>query len=252
MHRRQALKVLAGLALCPLCAPKGFAADAHWSYEGTADGPARWGELDPANRVCSAGVQQSPIDIGETVKAQLPPLKLTWARTPDTIVNNGHTIQLNMGEGSTLSVGGGAGYRLVQFHFHRPSEHTINGASFPMEAHFVHQNAAGSLAVVGVLMTGGRPNKTFNNLVLSMPNRAGPPVKADPKIDPNALLPSKRSYYRYSGSLTTPPCSETVDWYLLTEPVQVADADINSFATLYKMNARPAQKPNRRFVLRSP
>ena len=251
MHRRQTFRVIAGLALCPLCMRRGYAAETDWSYQGTSDGPAKWGDLDPANRACSAGVQQSPIDIGETIKAQLPPLKMAWARSAETIVNTGRTIQFNMGEGSVLSAGSGGSYRLQQFHFHRPSEHTVNGASFPMEAHFVHRNAAGAFAAVGVLMTGGRPNKTFTTIVLTMPNRAGPPVKADPKIDPNALLPAKRGYYRYSGSLTTPPCSETVDWFLLAEPIQVADADIASFATLYKMNARPAQKPNRRFVLRS-
>jgi carbonic anhydrase len=251
MHRRQALKMFAGLALCPMCAPQGLAADAHWSYEGTADGPAKWGDLDAAYRVCSTGTQQSPIDIGETIKAQLAPLRMTWAKTAETIVNNGHTIQLNMGDSSVLALGGGGNYRLLQFHFHRPSEHTINGASFPMEAHFLHQNAAGAFAAVAVLMTGGRPNKTFNTIVLTMPNREGPPVKADPKIDPNALLPAKRSYYRYEGSLTTPSCGETVDWLVLTEPIQVAEADINSFANLYKLNARPVQKTNRRFVLRS-
>ena len=251
MHRRHTFRVIVGLALCPLCMRGGSAAETDWSYQGTNDGPAKWGDLDSANRACSAGVQQSPIDIGETIKAQLPPLKMAWARSAETIVNTGRTIQFNMGEGSVLSAGSGGSYRLQQFHFHRPSEHTVNGASFPMEAHFVHRNAAGAFAAVGVLMTGGRPNKTFTTIVLTMPNRAGPPVKADPKIDPNALLPAKRGYYRYSGSLTTPPCSETVDWFLLAEPIQVADADIASFATLYKMNARPAQKPNRRFVLRS-
>ena len=250
MDRRRALKVLAGLALCPLCAPRGFAADAQWSYEG-AGGPAKWGELDAANRACSAGTQQSPIDIGDTIRAQLAPLRMSWARSADTIVNDGHTIQLNMGEASVLAIGGGGNYRLVQFHFHRPSEHTINGASFPMEVHFVHRNAAGALAVVGVLMTTGKVNKAFTTIVLTMPNRAGAPAKADPKIDPNAFLPAKRGYYRYSGSLTTPPCSETVDWLLLTDPIQVAEADINSFARLYPMNARPAQKLDRRFVLRS-
>ena len=162
MHRREALKLFAGLALCPLCAPKGFAADAHWSYEG-AEGPAKWGELDPANKACSVGVQQSPINIGETIKAQLPPLKMTWAKTAESIVNNGHTIQVNMGESSTIAVGGGGNFRLVQFHFHRPSEHTVNGASFPMEVHFVHANAAGNLAVVGVLMTTGRVNKVLQH-----------------------------------------------------------------------------------------
>lgn len=252
MDRRRALTLFAGLALCPFCAPRGFAADAKWGYQG-ADGPAKWGDLDPAYRACSVGTQQSPINIGDnTIRAQLAPLKITWAKTADTIVNTGHGIQLNMGDSSTLSVGGGGNYRLVQFHFHRPSEHTINGASLPMEAHFVHENASGAAAVVGVLITTGKTNKAFTTIVLTMPNRAGPPVKADPKIDPNAFLPAKRSYYRYAGSLTTPGCSETVDWLLLTDPIQVAEADIASFARLYPMNARPVQKLDRRFVLRSP
>lgn len=248
MHRRQALKLFTGLALCPLCASTGFAAE--WGYEGE-HGPDKWSDLDPANKACSLGTQQSPINIGETIKAQLPPLKITWAKAVDTIENNGHTIQLNAGDASILQVGSGGNFRLVQFHFHRPSEHTVNGASFPMEVHFVHANAAGNLTVIGVLMTAGKLNKVFNTIVLTMPNRAGPGVKADKTIDPNALLPGKRSYYRYEGSLTTPPCGETVDWLVLTEPIQVAEADINTFARLYPKNARPVQKENRRFVLRS-
>jgi carbonic anhydrase len=250
MDRRQALKAFAGLALCPLCAPAGFAAEGvHWSYEG-AHGPEQWGELDAANRVCSAGGQQSPVDIGGTFRGQLPPLKIAWSRQADTIVNNGHTIQLNVADGSKLALGE-AQYDLVQFHFHHPSEHLIAGKSFPMEAHFVHRNASGGLAVVGVLMTAGPANAAFNKLVATMPAEEGKPVKADPGIDPNRLLPAQLSYYRYEGSLTTPPCSETVDWLLLTEPVAVADADIASFAKLFAHNARPAQKANRRFVLRS-
>jgi carbonic anhydrase len=250
MRRREALKLFAGLALCPLCAPGGFAADAKWSYEG-AEGPAKWGELDPAHKACSIGGQQSPVNIGETVKAQLAPLKIAWGKIAESVANNGHTIQVNMPEGSTMSAGGSS-FRLLQFHFHRPSEHTINGANFPMEVHFVHANPAGNLAKIGVLMTTGRTNKAFNNIVLTMPNRAGSQVKADAGIDPNAFLPPKRSYYRYSGSLTTPPCAETVDWFVLTDPIHVAEADINSFARLYPMNARPVQGDNRRFVLRSP
>jgi carbonic anhydrase len=249
MHRRQALKWFAGLALCPLCAPRALAADAHWSYEG-AGGPDKWAEIDPASRVCSTGSQQSPLDLGDAVKAQLPPLKIFWDKRAETIVNNGHTIQVDIGDSSILSLGT-TNYRLLQFHFHRPSEHLIGGKSFAMEAHFVHANVANTLAVIGVLMTGGKANAVFNKLVSTMPDKEGPPVNADPAIDPNALLPAKRDYIRYSGSLTTPPCSETVDWLVLTDPIQVADADIARFAKLYPMNARPVQKLNRRFVLRS-
>jgi carbonic anhydrase len=251
MHRRRALKLFAGFALCPLCAPRGLTAEGHaWSYEGNA-GPAKWGDLDAANRACSVGGQQSPIDVGEAVKAQLPPLRATWAKGADTIVNNGHTIQVNIEDASVLAIGDGGNFRLVQFHFHHPSEHLIGGKRFAMEVHFVHANAANSLAVIGVMMTPGRANAVFNKIVSTMPESEGPPVKADGAINPNGLLPATRNYYRYEGSLTTPPCSETVDWLLLTEPIQVAEADIARFGKLFAMNARPVQKINRRFVLRS-
>jgi carbonic anhydrase len=143
------------------------------------------------------------------------------------------------------------GETIAWYNFHHPSEHLIAGKSFPMEVHFVHANAANPLAVVGVMMTPGRANAVFSKIVSTMPESEGPPAKADGAINPNGLLPATRSYFRYEGSLTTPPCSETVDWLLLTEPIQVAEADIARFGKLFAMNARPVQKINRRFVLRS-
>lgn len=247
MDRRNLLKALAGFALCPICAPRSFAAE--WSYEG-AHGPDKWGEINAASRVCSTGHQQSPIDISATTKADLPELSIAWSNTADTIVNNGHTIQVDFGEGSMLKAGNQA-YKLVQFHFHRPSEHKIAGKVFPMEVHFVHQAPSGALGVVGIMMVAGRANPTFGRVVATMPQEAGPPVKAEAAIDPNGLLPAKLGYFRYAGSLTTPPCSETVDWMVLTDPVQVAETDIAAFAKLYPMNARPVQKLFRRFLLTS-
>jgi carbonic anhydrase len=184
MNRRHALKALAGLVLCPLCARDGIAAEAHhWSYEG--DGaPPKWGDLDAANKACSIGSQQSPIDIGATVKSRLPALKLDWTKRADTIVNNGHTIQLNFAEGSALTLGD-VRYKLLQLHFHRPSEHLIGGRNFPMEAHFVHRADSGALAVVGVLLATGKPNAAFGRIVSTMPMKEGPAVKADPGINPN-------------------------------------------------------------------
>ncbi|WP_026606558.1 carbonic anhydrase [Methylocapsa acidiphila] len=250
MNRRRILKALAGAALCPLCANIGFAAEgAHWSYEG-AHGPDHWADLDTANKVCGFGDQQSPVAIDETIEAELPLLKIDWARQADTIVNNGHTIQLNFNEGGALSVGPEQ-YKLVQFHFHHPSEHLIDDKRFRMEAHFVHRNASDSLAVVGVLISAGKANAEFAELIKAIPASEGAPVKLESSIDPKALLPKKRGYYRYSGSLTTPPCSEIVDWFLLSDPIEVAESDIAAFAKLYPMNARPAQKLDRRFVLRS-
>jgi len=200
--------------------------------------------------VCGAGSQQSPIDIAHPLKAQLPPFKIAWHDHCETIVNNGHTIQLNVVPGSTLSLNDDS-FTLLQFHFHRPSEHTVGGKNFPMEVHFVHGNPAGDLAVLGVLMTAGADNATFKKVVATMPRHEGPAVKADKAINPHLLLPSGRDYYRYEGSLTTPPCSEVVHWLLLRTPIEVAQKDIDAFAKVYAMNARPVQKMDRRFVLMS-
>lgn len=250
LNRRRALKVMAVLAACPLCGSGAFAAEGHqWSYEG-AGGPDHWGDLDAASKVCASGSQQSPIDVERPIEADLPDLKIQWAKSADTIVNNGHTIQLNVAPGSTLMLGGDE-YKLVQFHFHRPSEHLVDGKRFPMEVHFVHQHSSGRLAVVGVLMSAGKENPAFNKVVATMPDKEGPAVKADPAIDPNGFLPDDLDYYRYNGSLTTPPCAETVAWLLLTDPIEVSETDVARFAKLYAMNARPVQKDNRRFVLKS-
>jgi carbonic anhydrase len=184
------------------------------------------------------------------IKSQLLPLQIALGKKADTIVNNGHTIQLNFEQGSTLKVGQDS-YTLLQYHFHRPSEHLIGGKNFPMEVHFVHRNAVGGLAIVGARMTGGKSNAAFSKIVATMPAHEGAPVKADAAIDANKLLPAQLGYYRYSGSLTTPPCSEVVNWLLLRDPIQVAQADIDAFGKLFPMNARPVQKDNRRFVLSS-
>jgi carbonic anhydrase len=250
MHRRQALKIVAGLGLCPLCAAIGRAEESHhWTYEGTT-GPDKWGGLEDADKACSAGHQQSPVDISEPISARQPPLKIDWSKRPDTIVNNGHTIQLNLAAGDALNIGGRS-FKLVQFHFHHPSEHLVDGKAFAMEAHFVHAAESGGLAVVGVLIIPGKANAVFNTIVSTMPTEEGPPVPADQNIDPNRLLPIQRAYYHYEGSLTTPPCSETVDWLVLAHPIEVAEADIARFAKLYPMNARPVQNRDRRFILTS-
>ena len=198
--------------------------------------------------MCTTGTQQSPVDITGPISARQPPLGIHWSKRPETIVNNGHTIQLNVPAGDTLTVGDRT-YALAQFHFHHPSEHRVDGKALAMEAHFVHAAEGGALAVVGVLMTPGRANSVFNKIVSTMPAEEGPPVPADPAIDPNRLLPARRAYYRYEGSLTTPPCSETVDWLVLADRIEVAESDIARFAKLYPMNARPVQNRNRRFLL---
>ncbi len=248
MKRRDFIKGMAVLGLCPLCAKPGFAAeDAGWSYEGDS-GPGHWGALSPDNAACSAGSQQSPLDISGAIEAELPQIAIAWNAGDGTIVNNGHTIQVNMAGGSTLSRGGRT-YELVQFHFHAPSEHTIGGKSFPMEVHFVHRHADGGLGVLGVFIVPGAVNETFAGLCATFPAEAG--KEAAVGLDPRALLPGKLGYYAYEGSLTTPPCSEIVDWMVAKEPIEVAAADLEKFTALYAMNARPTLAPNRRFILSS-
>jgi carbonic anhydrase len=250
MDRRHLLKGMLGLALCPLCAPRGFAAEgAHWSYE-PPTGPDQWGDLDPAYKLCSAGTQQSPLDITGAIPTKLFRLRIKWDRRPDTIENTGHSIQLNFLAGNTLGVGERT-FTLTQFHFHHPSEHRVADDSFPMEVHFVHADKDGDLAVIGALMKTGKANAAFNRITATMPATKGPPVKADSAIDPNRLLPTDRGHYRYEGSLTTPECKEIVHWFVLATPIQVAEADVAAFAKLYPMNARPVLQTNRRFILRS-
>jgi carbonic anhydrase len=243
------LRALAGLALCPICSAGAFAKGHHWSYEGET-GPDHWGKLDAANGACATGAQESPVDIDQPIKAELPALDITWSMPPATIVNNGHTIQLDFAPGNALTAGDSR-YTLVQLHFHHPSEHLVGGKAFAMEAHFVHAAMDGGFAVVGVFIAPGKANPVFNKIVSSMPAAEGRPVPADQTIDPKGLLPPTRSYFRYEGSLTTPPCTEAVGWLLFADPVEVASEDIERFAKLYPKNARPVQKRSRRFILRS-
>lgn len=236
---------LIALAALLLCTAPALAADVHWEYEGAA-GPAAWGGLTPQFAACAAGQQQSPIDIAATVPAALPPLRPDWpAGAGWSVVDNGHTVQASAtGEAGNVTVEGTA-YKLVQFHFHHPSEHTIGGVSYPMEVHFVHQSAEGKLAVVGVMLGGGGAPGPLDAILAAAD---GDGTLAAP-IDPTALLPANPHYWRYHGSLTTPPCSEIVAWTLMAEPVEVSDAAIAAFAHRYEMDARPVQPLHRRFVL---
>lgn len=240
--------LLAGLAACPLCATLARAADVHWSYEGHG-GPEEWGQLEGAFKSCAIGTQQSPINLEGAVEAAGSGPVLAWKPDAFKVVNNGHTIQADAtGTGSTATLGGKT-YTLAQFHFHAPSEHALNGKRTAMEAHFVHAAPDGSLLVVGVFMVPGKANAAFSTLMAAAPKTTGSEVLKAP-LDPSGLLPAGRASYRYEGSLTTPPCSEVVDWNVFAEPLEVAEADIATFRAIFPMNARPLQAVNRRFLLR--
>lgn len=248
MERRQFIRALIAAGACPLCAKVGFA-EPHWTYEGE-EGPEHWGKLDPHNLACSRGMQQSPIDISGEIRAELPSLSVDWKPGRSVMVNNGHTIQVDVPEGNKLFKSQ-EGYELKQFHFHAPSEHRVKGETFPMEVHFVHRNPeTGSFGVLGVFLRAGGNNEAFAKLSRSFPEKNGDEVVLE-AFDPNGLLPPELDYWLYEGSLTTPPCSEDVDWMIARTPVDVNGEDIEKFTEIYSMNARPIRLPNRRFILSS-
>jgi carbonic anhydrase len=218
----------------------------HWSYEGK-HGATHWGGMDTSFAQCKFGKEQSPIDIRNARKSALAPIGFAYAAGAAEIVNNGHTIQVNLRAGGMAKVDA-TEYKLLQFHFHTPSEESINGESYPMVAHMVHKNAEGKLAVVAVLFREGSKNRGLETVFNAFPKREGDVRSLTGNFNPVDILPTKRGYYRYIGSLTTPPCSEGVRWFVLKQHVELSKQQIEAFRKIYKMNARPVQPLNGRLV----
>ena len=217
----------------------------HWGY----DKAAAWGDLSAEFKECKLGKEQSPIDISTkaTEKAKLPAIGFNYKAGAATVVNNGHTVQVDLADAGSAKLAGGD-YPILQFHFHAPSEERIDGRSYPMVAHLVHKNASGNLAVVGVLFREGKENAALKSVLGSMPAKEGGKAALKGAFNPAGFLPKNQGYYAFKGSLTTPPCSEGVAWQVLKEPVELSKAQIDSFRKLYKMNARPVQPLNGRKV----
>jgi carbonic anhydrase len=222
-----------------------------WDYGDDPQGPNHWGELKPEYAPCMNGHHQSPIDIRNPQKADLPPILFDYRPSPLDIIDNGHTIMINYAAGSSISIGGRK-YALKQFHFHRPSEEKINGKGFDMTLHLMHADQEGNLAVVAVLLEKGEDNPLIHELWNEIPAKKGEEELAkNIQIDVGTLLPANRDYFTFSGSLTTPPCSEDVTWYVLKHPVTVSAAEIEQFSKLYRNDARPTQPLYDRVVLES-
>ncbi len=212
---------------------------AHWSYEGE-HGPEHWGGMSKEYEKCSKGMRQSPIDITGGAPEKLPAIDFAYKPTKLKPLNNGHTVQVNYEKGSFITVGG-AKYQLAQFHFHNPSEHTLAGRAFANELHLVHKSAKGGLAVVGVLLEEGAENAAFKNVFANLPKNADETIDTPDSINAETLLPADRTYYRYDGSLTTPPCSEGVNWFVLKTPVQLSKEQLAAYDGIFKKTNRPVQ-----------
>ena len=237
-----------------------IAADVEWGYEGVI-GPAFWGVLDESFALCGVGQTQSPIDIdtSSAVSANLPDISLDYHETEVVIFNNSHTIEVEYETGSFLNFNGSL-YELLQFHFHAPSEHTINGESFPMEVHFVHlcgrcffRSESGSISVLGAMIREGAENEQFATFWDSLPTEVDVEFDLGVHINAADIIPADLSAYRYAGSLTTPACTEGVNWFVLEEPIEMSAAQIEQFrsalaASCCPFNNRPVQPLNGREI----
>jgi carbonic anhydrase len=235
-------------ATLTLASSLAMASDNHkWSYSG-AGGPAEWAKLSADNAAC-AGKNQSPINLTSFITANLKPIQFAYRAGGNEVINNGHTIQMNFSAGSNIVVDH-TQFDLKQVHFHAPSENQINGKSFPLEGHFVHADKDGNLSVVAVMFKEGAENKALANIWAAMPKEADQKVALSAPMAGDKLLPKKRAYYRFNGSLTTPPCSEGVRWLVMKAPVSVSKEQIAAFAqVIHHPNNRPIQAVNARPVL---
>lgn len=225
------------------------AQEVHWAYNGPA-GPQTWGGLKPEYSLCASGQRQSPIDIRGGLAVDLEPVKFDYQPMRFGVIDNGHTIQVNVPPGNSIEVGGRR-FELKQFHFHRPSEERIDGRQFEMSLHLVHKDDEGRLAVVAVLFDKGPPHAALQRVWNNLPLERNEESQARTMLDANELLPADRRYFTFMGSLTTPPCSEGVQWVVMRQPVTAAAEQIDLFARIYPMNARPVQAAAGRRIMQS-
>ncbi len=220
----------------------------HWGYKGDVE-PAHWSELNEKFHMCSEGQQQSPIDVIATKESELPRLKLSYTKAAENIINNGHAVQVNIKDGNILKLGG-VPYTLKQFHFHTPSENLVNGKSFPLEAHFVHVSPKGNLAVISVMFEEGTANAALNRMVKQFPLGLNQEKSIDLSSEyVNVMLPVDTAYYKFMGSLTTPPCSEQVKWFVIKKPLTASKAQIDAMhQEIGQNNNRPVQPSNGRTI----
>jgi len=251
-HARLSLLLvsLVSLAIPSVSAQDQKTHEHEWTYSG-AEGPGHWGYLKPEYASCRLGHRQSPIDIRDAHDADLPPIHFDYKPTALKVIDNGHTIQVNYDRGSSITIGNRR-YELIQFHFHHPSEEEIEGKTYGMVVHLVHGDQDGNLAVVAVLLTQGRANAMLQELWEHLPEQKKEEIiTGGMEINAADLLPADRGYYSFPGSLTTPPCTEGVSWFVLKKPTEISSPQIMQFARLYPHNARPVQPLNGRTVLKT-
>ncbi len=244
------LNLLKGAVALTFLTTMSFANEAvHWGYTGHGS-PDSWGEISPKYHTCSEGKNQSPVNVVSSLDADLETLILHYSKSSKEDVNNGHTIQVNVEDGDSMVVDG-ISFELKQFHFHTPSENHINGKSFPLEAHFVHLDKDGNIAVLALMFEEGKENSALAKIWEKMPQEAGSKNPLELKNIASSLLPESKDYYRFNGSLTTPPCTEGVRWLVLKTPVTISKAQVEKFLhTMHHPNNRPIQATHARLIVK--
>ncbi len=227
--------------------PHPVSTPSHWTYAGE-EGPAHWGKLDSAYELCGTGTNQSPIDVESPKGQDLTNIAFHYQPSEVNILNNGHTVQVNYDGGSYMELDG-VHYDVAQFHYHTPSEHALDGKLFAAELHVVHKNADGNLAVVGILFDEGAQNDAIQPFIDNLPAEKSEVKDAGITINAADLLPVVQTTYRYSGSLTTPPCSEGVNWLVMTTPVELSAEQLEMLDVLFEDNNRPLQDLNDRLLV---
>jgi len=218
-----------------------------WSYDGK-EGPEHWAKLSDEFSMCSAGSTQSPIDIVDSLDANLKPLKLLQKFPAKEVLQTNHSIQLNFRDGNIVAIDN-ITFKLKQANFHTPSEHSIQGKSFPLEAQFLHTDIKGSTAIVAVLFREGRPNPALDKILKQLPNESNKAVTLKSRLLASEMMPSNQDYYRFSGSLTSPPCTEGVRWIVIKTPMTASKEQIDALAALTQHNNRPLQALNSRLIV---
>jgi carbonic anhydrase len=221
----------------------------HWSYEGKT-GPQAWAKLAPEFAKCGSGDRQSPIDIREGMKLDLEPITFEYRPSGFKVIDNGHTVQANVNGWNSMRVMGRR-FKLVQFHFHTPSEESIDGRQYDMVVHLVHKDGEGRLGVVAVLVENGARQPAIQAVLNNLPLEKNLEVTAGANLDLSQILPADRRYFTYMGSLTTPPCTEDVLWIVMKQPVQASPEQLGIFSRMYPMNARPTQATSGRMIKES-
>ena len=221
----------------------------HWSYEGET-GPVNWGRINADWAKCGSGTRQAPIDLRDGMKVDLEQITFDYRQSGFNVVDNGHTIQVAVGFGNYITVQNRS-YELVQFHFHRPSEERINGRGTEMVVHLVHKDTEGRLAIVAVLLERGAQNSMIQTVWNNLPLEKNDTVTPSVTLDVNHILPAKRDYFTFLGSLTEPPCTEGVLWLVMKQPMPASPAQMALFSRLYPLNARPIQPGGGRVVKES-